>query len=234
MKFAYIFIVSLFLINMVYGFSLTDRLEVLKNKGFFPRVIYDIGAYKGEWTMDVKKIFKSAEFILFEANEQHEFDLKKLGVPYFIKTLGNREDMVMFYSIGGTGDSVLREQTHHYQQGLCNEQMVKMSTLDNVVHTYNLPLPDFVKMDVQGAEKMIIEGGVAIIRNAEVIILEVGILQYNHGAPLIAEMINFMELLGYCVNDFVEFHYLPTRELIQVDILFIKNNSPLIRSGVLC
>ena len=89
-------------------------------------------------------------------------------------------------------------------------------------------------MDVQGAEKMIIEGGVAIIRNAEVIILEVGILQYNHGAPLIAEMINFMELLGYCVNDFVEFHYLPTRELIQVDILFIKNNSPLIRSGVLC
>ena len=218
MKFAYIFIVSLFLINMVYGFSLTDRLEVLKNKGFFPRVIYDIGAYKGEWTMDVKKIFKSAEFILFEANEQHEFDLKKLGVPYFIKTLGNREDMVMF----------------HYQQGLCNEQMVKMSTLDNVVHTYNLPLPDFVKMDVQGAEKMIIEGGVAIIRNAEVIILEVGILQYNHGAPLIAEMINFMELLGYCVNDFVEFHYLPTRELIQVDILFIKNNSPLIRSGVLC
>ena len=45
-----------------------------------------------------------------------------------------------------------------------------MTTLAAIVEKQDLPLPDCIKMDVQGAEKLIIEGGRQMMENAEVII----------------------------------------------------------------
>ena len=211
----------------------TERLNVLKNKGFRPRVVYDIGAHKGAWTMEVLKIFNQAQFLLFEANECHESYLQCLGFPYFFAVLGDREEFVTFYANNSTGDSIFREQTRFYKDGNCSENRVKMTTLDALAQKYELPLPDLVKIDVQGAEKLIIKGGSSIICNAEVVILETKILEYNQKAPLIYEIMTLMYELGYCVLDFLELHYLPTHELSEVDILFVKNDSSLVKRGML-
>ena len=40
----------------------------LRKNGLDPRQILDIGAYKGEWTHDVLKIFPQAEYLMMEAN----------------------------------------------------------------------------------------------------------------------------------------------------------------------
>jgi len=210
-----------------------ERLNVLKNKGFQPQIIYDIGAFKGEWTTAVQKVFDHAQFFLFEANECHRSHLQKLKMPYFIGLLGDREDLVKFYAINFTGDSIFQEQTHHYQDEKHTENLVQMTTLDSIVQQNALPLPDLIKMDVQGAEKLIIQGGYSIVCNAQVVILETSLLEYNKDAPLIFEMMALMHQLGFCVLDLVELHYLPTHELVQVDVLFVKTNSPLIKKGIL-
>lgn len=211
-----------------------NRLNILKRNGFKPRVIYDIGAHEGEWAIEIKKIFKRAKFFLFEANDHHTSLLRKSGFPYFIATLGDREEMVTFYTLNDTGDSIFCEQSSHYQEGKCVEKHVQMTTLDAVVKKNNLPLPDLIKMDVQGAEKLIIQGAPSVFCNAEVIILEASILEYNKNAPLIYEIMTLMYGLGYRVLDFLGSNYLPSQELLQVDILFVRNDSSLIKKEILC
>lgn len=168
-------------------------------------------------------------FFFFEANEHHKPYLQSLGFPYFFAVLGDRQELVTFYTNNTTGDSVLREQTNCYNDGKCSKKLVQMTTLDALVKKHELPLPNLIKMDVQGAEKLIIQGGSSIICNAEVVILETKILEYNKDAPLIYEIMTLMYGFGYRVLDFLELHYLPTQELNEVDILFVKNDSSLIK-----
>lgn len=210
-----------------------SRLTILKNKGFEPRVIYDIGAYHGDWSAEMKPIFKDAQFYLFEANENQKTYLEKLPFSFFISALGDREEIADFYSNDSTGDSFLREKTQFYEEGKCNITPVKMTTLERVVKEKQLPLPDLIKIDVQGAEKLIIQGSPSIIGHAEVVILETKILEYNQGAPLICEIMTLMDQLGFRMLDIVELHYLPSRELNEVDILFVKKESSLIKAGIL-
>jgi FkbM family methyltransferase len=216
-------------------FSLThgERLRFLKTKGFSPKIIYDIGAYKGDWALEMRRIFNSAQFFLFEANDCHRERLQKLGFPFFIALLGDRKELVSFYSINSTGDSIFLEQTKHYKEGSYIEKKIQMTTLEDVVNTHDLPLPDLIKMDVQGAEKVIINGSLSIVCNAHIVILEVAILEFNKSAPLILEMMTLMNDLGYSMLDLAELHYFPTQELFEVDIIFVKKDSPLIKKGIL-
>lgn len=211
----------------------TERLKILKSKGFCPRVVYDIGAYRGSWTNEIHKVFNEAQFYLFEANEIHQSQLEKLPFPFFINVLSDRKESAIFYSNNSTGDSLLREQTKFYDDRNCEKKIVNTTTLEALVLEHDLPLPDLIKMDVQGAEKLIIQGSPSIICHAKVIVLEIKILEYNKNAPLLYDMITLMHELGYRALDILEWHYLPTQELNEIDILFVKNDSSLIKTGIL-
>ena len=210
-----------------------QRLKFLKDKGFKPNVIYDVGAFRGLWSVEIKKVFNEAQFFLFEANEANKSYLEKLPFPHFIAVLGDHKGLVTFYANNTTGDSVFREQTQWYKKDSCLEKSVPMTTLATLVLENKIPLPNLIKIDVQGAEKLIIEGSKSIICHAEVVILETKILEYNKGAPLIYEMMQLMDGLGYCVLDILEWHYLPTHELNEIDLLFVKKDSALIKRGIL-
>ncbi|ADI39139.1 FkbM family methyltransferase [Waddlia chondrophila] len=210
-----------------------ERLNFLKQKGFDPKIIYDIGAYHGLWSKNIQRVFPNAQFHLFEANASHQDLLRATQMPFYIALLGDSDKAAVFYSNDSTGDSVLREQTKYYQDECCQSKVLPMTTLGSLVKKNNIPLPDLIKMDVQGAEKIILQGSPEVVTHAQVIILETKILEYNEDAPLILEIMNLMQNLGYRALDILELHYLPTGELNEMDVLFIKNGSPLIKSGLL-
>jgi hypothetical protein len=43
-----------------------DRLEILKNKNYFPDTILDIGAFHGNWTNSMKKIYNNSKYYFFD------------------------------------------------------------------------------------------------------------------------------------------------------------------------
>ena len=45
-----------------------EKLRLLKNHGYNPDLIIDIGAYKGSWSLQTFPIFQEAHYILIEAN----------------------------------------------------------------------------------------------------------------------------------------------------------------------
>src|SRR2546422_11028830 len=83
------------------------------------RVVYDIGAHKGRWSLQMKKVMPNARFLLFEANPLHANDLATTGLEYEICAL-SRAGLAggEFYSLrddsGSTGGSFYKEKTPQY------------------------------------------------------------------------------------------------------------------------
>lgn len=213
------------------------RLKALKNSGFEPRTILDIGAHHGSWSEEILGIFPDSKVIMFEGNSDCIPHLEETGHPYELVMLSNEEKKVPFYKHKGrytTGDSLYKEQTSAYTENNCNIDYVECKTLDRVVTEMGLIEVDMIKIDVQGSEKDVLSGGKNIVKSAKVVLLELQILEYNKGAPMMLDILNFMDEIGFQMVDITELHYMPDHTLIQIDALFFNKGSDLMKNGMLC
>jgi FkbM family methyltransferase len=172
----------------------------LKKSGFEPKVIYDIGACVLHWTKVAKELWPNAEIILFDAYPNAEFLYK--DYRYHIGCLSDENDkIVKFYQndYEPGGNSYYREIGYdngkHFPEDRFTE--MKTMTLDTVVEENGFPLPDFVKIDVQGAELDILNGGTNTIGNAKRLIVELQHTEYNEGAKLSNESLPIIESMGW-------------------------------------
>jgi len=183
-----------------------NYLYGLKDSGFEPKVVYDIGSHVLRWTSFARTLWPEAKFILFDAWDKAELLYQESNAQYFIGVLG-REDgkQVNFYQSDQEpgGNSYYREIGHPTAHKIFpDDSCVVRETprLDSVVVERSLPLPDLVKIDVQGAEWDVINGGAKTINAAKWLIVEMQHVQYNQGAPLAKETIPCIEALGWkCV-----------------------------------
>lgn len=193
---------------------------VLTKAGWTPRSVLDIGGFKGNWTREVRSQFPSASFVVLEPNPHRE--LASLGVPVFHEVVSSTIREVPWYSNLSTGDSVYPERTGHYA-GIPHVTRTT-TTLDTLFPTRRF---DFVKIDCQGSELDILEGGPTLLAETEVLLLECAFAgQYNQGAPSFADYIRVTDAMGFAPVDIPELHR-ANGILCQIDILFLRKTSPL-------
>ncbi len=177
-------------------------LKHLKSTGFEPKVIYDIGACVLHWYKEAVKLWPEATFIEFDAFESAEFLYKEKGVQYYIGPLSDEDDKeVKFYvnEMMPWGNSYYKEKDDKYFKE-DSYKVYKTSKLDTLVEKYNIPKPDFIKIDVQGAEKDVIEGAIDTIKHAQHMVIEMQHEEYNRGAPKVFETLPYIESQGWkCV-----------------------------------
>ena len=144
-----------------------DRLDALKQLGFSPRTIIDCGAYNGAWAASVKRQFPDCYMFSVEANDQHEERLerriaeKQIDEVVINRLLGDRtKSKVEFYCNVGenSGNSIYRELGGCFREGLYHIRQLEMTTLDTLLQERNLTNVDLIKLDVQGAERDVLEG----------------------------------------------------------------------------
>ena len=178
-------------------------LSFLCSSGFKPNVIYDIGASFLHWTNIVEMLWPDAQIIAFDAWDKSEFLYKERGMKYFSGVLSDEDGKtVKFYQNDSLpmGNSYYREIPHPDVFPENKYHLKETKTLDTVVKEYGFPPPDFVKIDVQGAEMDVIKGGKNTLRNAQHLIVEMQKVHYNEGAPLVDDTLPFIESLGWkCV-----------------------------------
>lgn len=170
-----------------------------------PRVVYDLGACVLHWTSRAKKVWPDAEFYAFEAMEDSEFLFKEKGVPYYIGLFSDQDGKeIGFYenTEHPGGNSYYQENTEFSPPAAFlfdeSHRVVKRSvTLDTAVKLKGFPLPDLIKMDVQGAEMDVLRGAKDSLKNCKDLILELQHVEYNRGAPLKDEVIAYVESLGF-------------------------------------
>lgn len=211
------------LFNSLFKQKLNSIILDLKSNKINLEVIYDIGAFRGEWSkLASKTSLKKSKFYLFEANVENEAFLKKTGHNYFVEVLSNEIKEVEFFSKVHEGDSYFREKTNFYEDKI-KPKIIKTTTLNEVQKKEGIPLPDFIKIDTQGSELDILFGGSEILDKCKIILLECPIISYNEGAPTFTDYIENLNKLGYLPFDITEIHYLD-KVLVQIDLIFLKND----------
>ena len=191
-----------------------------------PRRVLDIGAHVGQFSQQVLRFNPEADIIMIEANPNCEPHLNKLNIPYQIIALskgkGEAELFVEKVNEIGTGASLYRENTEYYADDKFDTVRVQTDSLDNLNYFEN-EFIDLVKLDVQGAEYDILEGGRKTITRSGHVLIEVSLLEYNLGAPQIEAVIDKMKEYGFMIEDILDYQRSSENILFQLDILF-KNS----------
>lgn len=80
------------LINKLYKIlsnenSMLDALKRSSNRNIVPATVIDVGAAQGLWSMKAKKVWKDAEFLLFEPLSERKMQLQELSKKLRISIL---------------------------------------------------------------------------------------------------------------------------------------------------
>lgn len=197
------------------------------SRGLNPKVIIDVGAFEGNWTRMAKETWPTAKIIMVEANEQKLEKLskvqKEVEAELHSALLGSADGNEVQFFVMESGSSVFEEESSTPRQA------IKKTTqaLDTLLA--HLPSVDFIKLDTQGFELEVLRGASRLLETAQAVLMEVSLIQINRGCPLIHEVLAFMKERGFQSYDILEIH----RRLLdgatnQIDILFVRENSPLI------
>lgn len=219
--------------KLKHKYNIPDMEWSLKNlytNGFRPTVILDIGAYEGEWTKMASRIYTDSRFLMFEAQESKHTILAKLHsalIDHHIGLLGPEINSKSKFYINDTVSSALPESAKEKQDYV----EVAMFTVDEVLKAKGIAKADFIKLDVQGFELEVLKGAQVTLQSTEVVLMEVSLLEINKGAPLISEVMQFMNQQDFVCYDICSLVRRPLdNALWQTDLIFVKRNSKLIAS----
>lgn len=202
----------------------------LDKVGICPRCILDIGANRGDWTREWLTRYPNSNFIMFEGNPEHKDEWGDLLVrPNVIGHAGvilsNKETEVKWFKHPGTGtgDSLLKEQTSVYN-GVSGERR-KSFRLDDIMQRHHPNCKaDYIKLDVQGAELMVLNGGLRTLRSSRALQAELSFFsEYNKGAPTFAQAIAYFDLAGFIPIEIIEQHEIDGF-IQQIDVLFVRKS----------
>jgi FkbM family methyltransferase len=193
-------------------------------------MIIDVGANVGDWTRQVSNIFPDSSFLMIEAYDKHSFRLESMKtekIDYEISLLSDSETETNFYvhrynhfGTLETGNSMFREKTINYDDDKTLVKKMKSRTLDNLLAQKSIQEVDLLKMDVQGAELVVLDGAKKTLKKVEFCLLEVQIQEWNQGAPNTSDTIEYMKNEGFEVYDIVELGYDGSNYLIHMGCLF--------------
>ena len=181
-----------------------DHVNYLKRiQPVKPKVIYDIGACVLHWTNRAKEVWPDAKFVLFEAMDEVEFLYQGYDYELGVFSDVSGKEIEFYQNVDNPGGNSYYRENPEFSWGADkfftnnHRRKVKTKSIDDVVAERYFPLPDMVKIDVQGCELDILKGMTNTLKNCKDLIIEMQRVQYNLGAPLVHETKEYIESLGF-------------------------------------
>ena len=199
-------------------------LEALRSRGYVPRTLLDVGAHVGTFTQQFLTAFPGCRPTLIEPNPFCHDVLAQLGVEVHgvaaSDAAGEAELFLTKEWLQSTGTSLYRENTHFFRDDVVVKRTVEKSRLDDLFKGRAF---DFVKIDTQGSELDVLKGGATVLRQADFVLLEVSLVDYNIGGAKAEAVFAALDALGFHPVEVVDFHRLSGVNdggLLQMDFLF--------------
>jgi FkbM family methyltransferase len=208
-----------------------DSLELLELlRPLSPKVIYDIGANIGTWTLLAKSVYPHAIVHCFEPLSGH--------VEKFQSTAATLGDVTMHRICLGSvaGEAKLRVTDFSDASSLLplsdagrkqwnlqetRSETVRVERLDSWATEKNLPFADLLKLDVQGFELEVLRGAERCLKNTKAVLTEVSFREFYESQCLFHEVVTFMAQRGFWLSS-IGHGPVPGHPLLQSDALFVK------------
>jgi FkbM family methyltransferase len=206
------------------------RLLRWRDEGFRPSAVYDIGAHAGSWAEMCQAIYQPMTCCLFEPQNEYLEQARKrqpsganwiflpiaLGEVEHEETLRLTKDRAASSLLPPLQNGSLQAGTTEIGQA-----QVRVLPLDQLAQKEKLPLPDLVKIDVQGFEAKVLAGGTTALRGAQRIVVETSLTPIYKGQPLLPEVLSTVTQCGFHLTDISDAcRSWPNDELWQVDLWF--------------
>lgn len=204
----------------------------IKEMGFTPQHIIDIGANTGTWSRETLKYFPDSQFTLIEPQEwlSEKFqDLLAMDqVKFFPVGVGNKNDILNF-TIHERDDSCSFIYSEEEAKSLGLKQVqIPIKTLNSIIKENNLQIPDLVKIDAEGLDMAVIKGASDLFGKTEVFMIEAGVRNKVYENSIL-KVLNLMDEAGYELFDITDlnrpFANLPV--LWLVELAFVKKGGDL-------
>lgn len=206
-------------------------LELLRQDGFAPRHIVDVGANRGDWTRTALQVFPDAAYTLIEPQENLKSYAQDLldrhrKIEWITAGVSNAAG-TMRLTIAGRDDSstfVLSEDEAR-AAGL-RQVPVEVRTLNDIMSSRKAPLPDLVKIDAEGLDLKVLDGASELMGKTRVFLVEAAVC-----APLENSAMRVMERMtsaGYKLVDITDLNRSKQGALWLCELAFV-----LVGSGVL-
>ncbi|MDO8911414.1 MAG: FkbM family methyltransferase [Phenylobacterium sp.] len=203
-------------------------LEALRDQGYEPASMLDVGANIGGFTEGFLQVYPDCVPTLVEPNPYCEPELVKLGFERHMvaasDTAGVAELFLSKDWLQSTGVSLYREDTHYFSEEKVLKHAVPKVRIDDLFAGRRF---DFVKIDTQGAEVDVLKGGATVLAQADYILLEVSMVEYNIGGAKAEDVFAQLDVMGFHCAEIVEFHRLDDvrqNGLLQIDVLFERRS----------
>ncbi|MFX0133936.1 MAG: FkbM family methyltransferase [Candidatus Hodarchaeota archaeon] len=201
--------------------------------------VIDVGANRGQFAKKISKIFPEALIYCFEPlpiafKELNKWAEKQNGkVRAFNVAIGEREEEVeMFYHLEHSASSSILKTTDTCEElfPFTREQKsirVKLTTLDKIMAKVPVVLePELIiKLDVQGYEKCVIDGGYETFSKARACIIEVSLDKLYENQTDFKDILLLLNKLGFRYIGNSNQVYGQDGHVIYFDSLFMKQQS---------
>lgn len=201
-------------------------------------LVLDIGAARGSHALLFRRLFPQAKIFAFEPQPEGFAELcgrmqNQPNVECHQCALSDQDGMTDFY-LGGDGyadaSSLLPIGQAHRElwPGSGTGQRVQVQTrrLDDMVET-NKKDRIFVKMDVQGGELLVINGGLNVFSHVDTLVVEASMKPLYMGGTTFHDLYERLHGLGFDYAGILEQNFSPsgTGEVIQNDVIFRRKES---------
>ncbi|MDR2146037.1 MAG: FkbM family methyltransferase [Tannerella sp.] len=197
------------------------------------RTVLDVGANTGQFARKARILFPDAKIYSFEPIQSVYEKLKQnfagdMNFKAFNTALGEENGEVTFFQNDYSDSSSCLKMKDTHKEAFpytIHESAinVRINTLDAVLKVDDLQSPYLVKLDVQGFEEKVINGGQDIIRNAEYIISEVSFVELYENQPLFNVIYSKLTGMGFrYIGNFEQLLSPLNNEILQADALFKK------------
>ena len=100
-----------------------------------------------------------------------------------------------------------------------------MKTLDQIAREASIRGRGLLKLDVQCAEHLVLEGGGEFLAHLDAIVAELSLLRYRPQARVFLEMLQFLDQLGFRYYDETgKWRSRLTGTLLQREVMFVRRS----------